>query len=76
MPADFLNRHKDFASLLRIVADQMEVQAVLVEKDYWIMHCLYGAIERIPHHQPLFGGYRYPYRTAEGNGGKNQPQSR
>ena len=42
MPADFLHRHKDFASLLRIVADQMKVQPVLVEKDYWIMHCLYG----------------------------------
>ncbi|MFK3781192.1 hypothetical protein [Agrobacterium sp. NPDC089420] len=42
MPAGFLHRHKDFASLLRIVADQMKVQPVLVEKDYWIMHCLYG----------------------------------
>lgn len=28
--------------MLRIVADQMKVQPVLVEKDYWIMHCLYG----------------------------------
>lgn len=42
MPADFLHNHKDFASLLRIVADEMKVQPVLVEKDYWIMHCLYG----------------------------------
>ncbi len=42
MPADFLHRHRDFASLLRIVADQMKVQPVLVEKDNWIMHCLYG----------------------------------
>jgi len=40
--SDFLHKHKDFASLLRIVADQMKVQPVLVEKDYWIMHCLYG----------------------------------
>lgn len=32
MPADFLHKHKDFASLLRIVADQMKVQPVLVEK--------------------------------------------
>jgi len=45
MPADFLHRHKDFTSLLRIVADQMKVQPVLVEKDYWIMHCLYGLDE-------------------------------
>ncbi len=31
------------------------------------------ALERIPHHQPLLGGYRYPYRTAEGDGGKYGP---
>ncbi|MDP9811396.1 hypothetical protein J2W42_004260 [Rhizobium tibeticum] len=42
MPVDFLHNHKDFASLLRIVAEEMKVQPVLVEKDYWIMHCLYG----------------------------------
>ncbi|MFA1625696.1 hypothetical protein ACDY96_23880 [Rhizobium mongolense] len=42
MPADFLHNHKDFASLLRIVAEEMKVQPMLVEKDYWIMHCLYG----------------------------------
>jgi hypothetical protein len=40
MPADFLHNHKDFGALLRIVAEEMEVQPVLVEKDYWIMHCL------------------------------------
>ena len=28
--------------MLRIVAEQMKVHPVLVEKDYWIMHCLYG----------------------------------
>lgn len=28
--------------MLRIVAEEMKVQPVLVEKDYWIMHCLYG----------------------------------
>lgn len=42
MPADFLHNHKDFGPLLRIVAEEMKVQPVLVEKDYWIMHCLYG----------------------------------
>ncbi len=42
MPADFLHNHRDFPSLLRIVADERRVQPVLVEKDYWIMHCLYG----------------------------------
>jgi hypothetical protein len=38
MPTDFLHNHKDLASLLRIVAEAMKVQPVLVEKDYWIMH--------------------------------------
>ncbi|TCU08679.1 nucleotidyl transferase AbiEii/AbiGii toxin family protein [Rhizobium sullae] len=42
MPTDFLHNHKDFGALLRIVAEEMKVQPVLVEKDYWIMHCLYG----------------------------------
>lgn len=42
MPTDFLHNHKDFAALLHIVAEEMKVQPVLVEKDYWIMHCLYG----------------------------------
>ena len=42
MPTDFLHNHKDFRALLRIVAKEMKVQPVLVEKDYWIMHCLYG----------------------------------
>ena len=42
MPDDFLHNHKDFADLIRIVADERGIAAVLVEKDYWIMHCLYG----------------------------------
>ena len=42
MPTDFLHNHKDFGALLRIVAEEMKVAPVLVEKDYWIMHCLYG----------------------------------
>src|SRR6202044_3838659 len=31
-----------FADLLRIVAQEKSVDPGLVEKDYWIMHCLYG----------------------------------
>jgi len=33
MQADFLHNHKDFRALLRIVAEEMKVQPVLVEKD-------------------------------------------
>jgi len=42
MAAIFLHDHKDFPSLLRITADELGIDPVLVEKDYWIMHVLYG----------------------------------
>ncbi|ESQ83645.1 nucleotidyl transferase AbiEii/AbiGii toxin family protein [Asticcacaulis benevestitus] len=42
MSLDYLHNHKDFADLLRIVGEGMQIAPVLVEKDYWIMHCLYG----------------------------------
>ncbi len=42
MSADFLHNHPQFADLIRIVAQQRGIDPALVEKDYWIMHCLYG----------------------------------
>ena len=39
---DFLHARNDFNELLLIVADQRGIDPVLVEKDYWIMHCLWG----------------------------------
>jgi predicted nucleotidyltransferase component of viral defense system len=42
MEADYLHHHQDFPALIRIVAEKMGIAPVLVEKDYWIMHCLYG----------------------------------
>ena len=39
---DYLHNHKDFPALLNIVAQEMGIQPLLVEKDYWIMHVLYG----------------------------------
>jgi len=42
MPIDYLHNHKDFPALLRIVSDEIEIAAGLIEKDYWIMHVLYG----------------------------------
>lgn len=38
----FLHNHSEFSDLIRIVGDQMGIDPALVEKDYWIMHCLYG----------------------------------
>ena len=42
MPADYLHNHRQFADLIRIVAQERSIDPALVEKDYWIMHCLYG----------------------------------
>ena len=37
-----LHNHKDFVDLLRIVGQEKSIDPTLVEKDYWIMHCLFG----------------------------------
>jgi predicted nucleotidyltransferase component of viral defense system len=42
MPANYLHNHPQFAELIRIVARERGIDPALVEKDYWIMHCLYG----------------------------------
>lgn len=42
MSPDYLHRHPEFADLIRIVANDMAIAPALVEKDYWIMHCLFG----------------------------------
>jgi Nucleotidyl transferase AbiEii toxin, Type IV TA system len=42
MAADYLHNHPEFPDLIRIVAEQKSIAPALVEKDYWIMHCLYG----------------------------------
>ncbi len=38
----FLHNHPDFSELIRIVGQDHSIDPALVEKDYWIMHCLYG----------------------------------
>jgi hypothetical protein len=38
----FLHRHGDFSTLLRILGDELQILPALVEKDYWLMHVLYG----------------------------------
>lgn len=41
--ANFLHDHADFKDLLEIVAQEQNIKdPYLVEKDYWIMHCLWG----------------------------------
>ncbi len=55
MPADYLHNHKQFPDLIRIVAEARGIAPVLVEKDYWIMHCLYG-LQRLGMQFELKGG--------------------
>lgn len=39
---EFLHERRDFDQLLAVVANDRELDPMLVEKDYWIMHCLWG----------------------------------
>ena len=40
--ADFLHERHDFDQLLAVVANERALDPMLVEKDYWIMHGLWG----------------------------------
>jgi predicted nucleotidyltransferase component of viral defense system len=42
MPAIYLHDHPNFRDLLRIIEEDTGIMDGLVEKDYWIMHSLYG----------------------------------
>lgn len=38
----FIHEDRDFADLIRIVADETELAPGLVEKDYWVTHTLWA----------------------------------
>jgi len=42
MSLDYLHNHPEFKDLIRSVEHQRNIDSRLVEKDYWIMCCLYG----------------------------------
>lgn len=42
MSLDYLHNHPEFADLIRIVGREQSIDPALIEKDYWIMHCLFG----------------------------------
>ena len=42
MAVGYLHNHKDFPDLLNILAEKNNILPGLIEKDYWIMHVLYG----------------------------------
>jgi predicted nucleotidyltransferase component of viral defense system len=39
---DFLHNDPEFKELISIVSRDLRIDPALVEKDYWIMHSLYG----------------------------------
>ena len=55
MSRDYLHKHRNFADLIRIVARERKIDPGLVEKDYWIMHCLFG-LQRLDLTFELKGG--------------------
>jgi predicted nucleotidyltransferase component of viral defense system len=40
--SNYLHNHKEFNTLLRIVGAELNIEPGLIQKDYWIMHVLYG----------------------------------
>ncbi len=46
MENQYLHERKDFPDLLRILEQETGIQIQLIEKDYWIMHVLYGLKNR------------------------------
>ena len=38
----YLHHHKNFKDLLLAESEARAIDPILIEKDYWIMHCLYG----------------------------------
>lgn len=42
MAVDYLHNHKEFSELIEIVSEETGIIPQLIEKDYWIMHVLYG----------------------------------
>ena len=67
---DYLHNHKDFPQLLRIVGQELGIEPGLVEKDYWIMHTLYGLKKQgyqfeLKGGTSLSKGYRIIHRFSE-----------
>ena len=80
---EFLHERRDFTQLLSLVADERGLDPVLVEKDYWIMHCLWGLQAQGFQFElkggtslskgfgiihRFFRGHRYPHRAARRRG--------
>jgi len=54
-PEKYLHDHAEFSDLIRVMAGQKKIDPYLAEKDYWLMHCLYG-LKRAGYDFQLKGG--------------------
>lgn len=68
--SNYLHEHKDFADLIKILADEKVIEPGLIEKDYWIMHVLYGLkkqgfIFELKGGTSLSKGYKIIHRFSE-----------
>ena len=41
MTIDYLHNHVEFNDFISTIAVEMSIDPYMVEKDYWIMHCLH-----------------------------------
>lgn len=55
MAPSYLHNHPNFPELLHILEDETGIVAALIEKDYWIMHVLYG-LNQLGYEFELKGG--------------------
>lgn len=55
LPDLYLHQHPEFPDLISIVADRRKIDPYLAEKDYWLMHSLYG-LKRAGYDFQLKGG--------------------
>jgi hypothetical protein len=67
---EYLHDHKEFVSLINILADEKNIESGLIEKDYWIMHVLYGLKKQGFHFElkggtSLSKGYKLIHRFSE-----------
>ena len=53
--SNYIHDHKDFAALINILAEEKKIEPGLIEKDYGIMHVLYG-LKKQDFHFELKGG--------------------
>ncbi len=70
MGLDYLHNHPNFPELILILSQKLLIEPSLIEKDYWIMHCLYGLQKlgmsfRMKGGTSLSKGYRLINRFSE-----------